>query len=517
MSEIVWTEKNKCKQCYACVRQCQVKAVRVKNGQAEILADRCIACGNCVKVCSQNAKMVENGIKKSFDILAGKQLKVASLAPSFPAAFQKIDFKKIVQALKTLGFDEVWEVAVGAELITSVYEELLKNAKLPVISSACPAVVNLIEKHHPSLLPYLAPVVSPMIATGRLIKFIYPSSKVVFIGPCIAKKDEAKKVEGVDAVLTFNELENMFLIKNIDIRNQQISNFDGQIFDSPIPQSNFRGFPVSGGMSLCLKGNLEFSREMIVVDGNEESVSCIESIEKKEFAPLFIDILMCGGCIKGPYFKDSNGFANWEKVETYVKQSEEYDKNNEKLEEFLTNLKELSNLDLFRNYSNKKVSLKYPSEEEIKTILSYTNKTTKEDELNCGACGYNSCRDKAFAVYNDIAERDMCLPFLLSKEIDEKYMTLEYNREMNAMIESLYDGILVTDGEGKTLRVNRAFARFLGRSPESLVGMGTLELEEKANSLSIFGPVGIKRKAQIDHFTGNKFCQKDFIYRKSHI
>ncbi|MGI6425077.1 MAG: sigma 54-interacting transcriptional regulator [Tepidanaerobacteraceae bacterium] len=494
MSGIVWTEKNKCKQCYACVRQCKVKAVRVKNGQAEILQDRCVACGNCVKVCSQNAKIVESDIKKTFDILHGNEMKVAALAPSFPAVYKNNDLAKVICALKKLGFDEVWEVAVGAELITAEYKKLLKNNHSLIISSACPAVINLIEKHYPSLIVNLAPVVSPMIATGRLIKLIYPQTKVVFIGPCIAKKDEIKKVKGVDAVLTFQELEDMFSFKNIKIRELDVSS-EEYSFDSPTPQSNFKGFPISGGLSLCLEGSHDLIRDMIVVDGNEESVSCIESVEKLEFSPRFIDILMCEGCIKGPYFRNSNAFVNWEKVELYIKESKRC--KNYSFNDFVKSFNKVSSLNLSRYFTNRKVSLKDPSEEEIKMILSYTKKTTKEDELDCGACGYNSCRDKAFAVYNGLAEKDMCLPFLLSKEIEEKKATIELNREMNAMIESLYDGILVTDGNGKTLRVNRAFSRFLGKSPESLIGMGTKELEEKRIVYPSLAQLVLKEKRRL--------------------
>ena len=188
---------------------------------------------------------------------------------------------------------------------------------------------------------------------------------------------------------------------------------------------------------------------------------------------------MCDGCIDGPYFKNGNYFTNWEKVEVFVQSNLGHKENQEPLNYFMKKLKNYSKLELYRSFTNMKVSLNYPSEKEIEKILSYTNKYTKEDELNCGACGYSSCREKALAVYNDIAEKDMCLPFLLTKEITEKKRTMEYNKEMNAIIESSYDGIFVSDGEGKTLRLNRAFARYLERPLESLIGVKAEELEEK--------------------------------------
>ncbi|MGI5859859.1 MAG: sigma 54-interacting transcriptional regulator [Tepidanaerobacteraceae bacterium] len=480
MAGIVWTEKNKCKQCYTCVRQCEVKAVRVKNGQAEVLSERCIACGNCVKVCSQNAKTVRSGIKETLDILSEKQFKVAALAPSFPAAFKAWDYKKMIVALKTLGFDEVWEVAVGAQLIAMEYEKLLKNATPPIIGSTCPAVVNFIEKHHPNLISYLAPVVSPMIATGRLIKTVYPGVQVVFIGPCIAKKDEAEKIQGVDVVLTFQELEDILISRKIDVEFLTTDHcYYDTCFDSPVAEKAFRGFPVSGGLYLSLKDNFDFSRNIIVVGGKDGAVSCIENIEKSDFKPFFVDILMCNGCIDGPFFKNVNYFTNWEKVEAFVQENQGYNKSQESLGDFIRDFKNYSKVNLYRTFTNMQVSLKYPSEKEIQKILSYTNKFTKEDELNCGACGYSSCREKALAVYNDIAEKDMCLPFLLTKEMDEKATTMEYNREMNAIIESSYDGIFVSDSEGRTLRLNRAFARFLDKPLESLIGVKAEKLEEE--------------------------------------
>ncbi|AYO31030.1 MAG: hypothetical protein PWR06_37 [Thermoanaerobacteraceae bacterium] len=474
MPGIVRTEKNKCKQCYSCVRHCPVKAVRVKNGQAEVLSERCIACGNCVKVCSQNAKTIESGIDKTLEILHRKEFKIAILAPSFPAAFTKDICGRIIAALKMMGFDEVWEVAVGAELIGEKYEELLNNRfKPPLISSACPAVVNLIEKHFPSLIPHLSPVVSPMIATGRLIKLEYPEALVVFIGPCVAKKDEMKQVEGVDAVLTFKELEDMIFTKNIDITRLEPSCFDG-----PLPQKAFRGFPVSGGLFLSLKDPFNFSRKTVIVDKREDVLPCLESIDSGEYNPYFVDILMCGGCVEGPHFKDTNYFANREKVEEFLLQGDKNDKDRDTVSEYLMHMKNAQELDLTRRYSSKAVFLKSPSEEDIRKILNYTNKYSLQDELNCGACGYSSCREKAVAVYNGIAEIDMCLPFLLTKEIKEKKRTEEFNREMNAIIDSSYDGIFVSDGEGKTLRLNRAFARFLGKSPESVIGLKADDLEK---------------------------------------
>lgn len=480
MAGIVWTERNKCKQCYTCVRQCEVKAVRVKNGQAEVLPDRCIACGNCVKVCSQNAKTIKSGVKDVLSILAGNGFKVAALAPSFPAAFKAWDCKTTILALKNLGFDEVWEVAVGAELIAKEYESLLNKSEPPIIGSSCPAIVNLIEKHHPDLIPYLAPVVSPMIAAGRLIKTVYPGARVVFIGPCIAKKDEAEKVTGVDAALTYQELEDIWELSKMDLQSlKENPEYNNICFDNPVAKKSFRGFPVSGGLYLSLKDSFDFHRNIIIAGGKDDAVSCIESIEKGEMKPYFVDILMCNGCIDGPFFKDTGCFSNWETVETFVKENKGYGAQHESLDDFLNHIDECKRPNLKRNFTNRQVTLKYPTEEEIRKILSYTNKYSKEDELNCGACGYSTCREKALAVYNDIAEKDMCLPFLLTKETNERKTTMENNREMNAIIESSYDGIFVSDSDGKTLRLNRAFARFLNKPIESLIGVKAEDLERE--------------------------------------
>lgn len=470
MSGIVRTKKNKCRQCYTCVRHCPVKAVRVEGGQAEVLVDRCISCGNCVKVCSQNAKVIESGIEETFGILSEKKFKVAVLAPSFPAAFTNAEIGKLIGALKALGFDEVWEVAVGAELVGYAYEELLKSHPAsPVISTPCPAIVNLIEKHFPGLISNLAPIVSPMIAVGRLIKSVYPGAGVVFIGPCIAKKDEAKQVNGVDAVLMFQEMEDIFRMKNVAIDSQEYCSFDG-----PLPRGVFRGFPVSGGLFLSLRDRVTFSRRVVTVD-SRDAITCLESIDRGEFRPDFVDILMCHGCVEGPHFKNVNFYASRERVEKFIETGLDGDKKRQGLEAYWDLIKDL---DLTRTFKNKAVKLIEPPEVEIIRILSHTNKFKKEDELNCGACGYSTCREKAVAVYNGIAEIEMCLPYLLTKEIQEKNQIEEFNREMTAIIESSFDGVLVTDGEGRILRLNAAFARYLGVPRENVVGKAADELEK---------------------------------------
>ncbi|MGB9975576.1 sigma 54-interacting transcriptional regulator [Thermovenabulum sp.] len=489
MSCIVMTEKNKCRQCYSCVRHCPVKAVRVKGGQAEVLVERCISCGSCVKVCSQNAKVIESGIEETLKILKEKKFKVAVLAPSFPAAFKIDEIGRIIGGLKALGFDEVWEVAVGAELVGKAYEELLKISPLfPIISTPCPAIVNLIEKHFPNLIPNLTPLVSPMIAVGRLIKSLYPGAFVIFIGPCIAKKDEAKEVYGVDVVLTFSEMKDLFNLRNIVINSQEICGFDG-----PLPQGVFRGFPVSGGLLQSLKGKAGFSRKFITVDGRD-AIKCLESIDKWEFKPNFVDILMCRGCVDGPYFKNDNFYTGGERVEKFIVSGNIGDEKRLKLDAYKDIIK---NLDLTRSFKNKSVKIEEPTEEEIKRILIHTNKFNEGDELNCGACGYDTCREKAVAVYNGIAEIEMCLPYLLTKEIQEKNRIDELNREMSAIIESSYDGVLVTDGQGKILRLNAAFAKYLGVPREDVIGKNTEELEKNRVIYPSITKLVIKEKRRL--------------------
>ena len=414
MPGVVSTIQDKCRRCYTCVRYCPAKAIKVEEGQAKVIEERCIGCGNCYKVCAQSAKEVASSVEQVRQLLAGEAPVLACLAPSFPAAFSRVAPGQVASAVKALGFAEALEVAFGAELVGRAYARYAReNPGRLIITTPCPALVAYVEKYAPALVPYLAPIVSPMIALGRVIKEQYrPEARVVFIGPCIAKKLEIQdpNVAGVvDAVLTYEELERMWAEAGIDPGALAPSSFDG-----PRPCVG-RIFPVSGGLlkTAQLSGDI-LANEILVTEGRDNVLEILKALQSDpfQFEVRFLDILFCEGCIAGPIFTDNHtAFARKEIVARYVRESW----TPEAEAAFQDALERYGAVDLRRSFSDRSITQPMPSEEEIAEILRQTNKFTKEDELNCGACGYATCREKAIAVYQGLAEAQMCLPYLIDQ------------------------------------------------------------------------------------------------------
>ena len=411
---IVTTIPEKCKRCYSCVRECPAKAIKVENGQAMVIEERCIACGNCVKVCAQQAKKIEDSTEYVKRMLAGKGRFFACLAPSFPAAFYPLKPGKIITALRKLGFSEVWEVAFGAELISREYARLFKrslSAGNRVISSPCPAIVSFVEKYMPSLHNALAPIVSPMIAVARAIKHRHGSkARIVFIGPCIAKKNEIRDpcVAGtVDAVLTYKELLKMVDEAQIIPEELQDSDFDG-------PRSYMgRSFPISGGLLKTAGLSTDIlENDVLITEGKDRVLVALKELaEGKSEARLF-DVLFCEGCINGPkMLNDLSVFARKEILADFINEQNRYTVQ----KDFLEALTEFDDVDLSRKFSRQTMLLLQPTEEEIGRALNTMRKFKIEDQLNCGACGYFTCREKAIAVCQGLAEPEMCLPYLVEE------------------------------------------------------------------------------------------------------
>lgn len=424
---VVSTIQGQCKRCYSCVRNCPAKAIRIREGQAEVIEERCIACGTCVRVCAQKAKQIESHIEIVFELLKGDKNVIAALAPSFPAAFPNIKPGQLVSALKKIGFTSVYEIAFGAQLISSIeYPKIIKeNPDKIIITSPCPALIFYIEKYHPDLIDNLAPVVSPMIALGRVIKHkIDKDAKVVFIGPCIAKKQEMKdeKVKGlIDAVLTYQELKDIFTVEGIRINEMEELPFDG-----PTP-GLARSFPISGGLlkSAALESDI-LESEILVTEGKDRVLEVIKELEKGTIEAKFLDLLFCEGCINGPVMDcDLSVFAKKDIVANYVKKN--YDPSATDRD-----IKKYSDVNLRREFTKQNIILPIPNEKEIKEILAKVGKTKPEDELNCGACGYNSCREKAVAVYQGLAELEMCLPYLI-EELQKTQETLIQAEKMSSL------------------------------------------------------------------------------------
>ncbi len=405
---IVSTIGQKCKRCYSCVRECPAKAIRVYEGQAIVLSNRCISCGHCVKVCALEAKKISSDIEIVLETLIPNYDTYAIVAPSFVAAFPDT-YYKIPSALKSLGFKQVAETAFGADLVSQKYTKYFdENQNQVVLSSPCPAIYNYIEKYFEGLVKNLAEVVSPMIAMGRYLKNKYGSdTKVVFIGPCVAKKSEYIDEEvndAIDAVLTFTELKKILNDNKIDLES-----FENSFFDPPYANLG-KSYPLSGGLLKSASYSSDvLEKEIIVVDGKEKVEELIQDISEGKIKSKFVDILFCEGCISGPAIESNlNYYSRREKVIEYIEENITHvDKNVWKSEVYNSR-----NLNLDRKFKSKSQRIPMPSDERIKEILAKTNKFSKQDELNCGSCGYTTCREYAISIAKGIAEEDMCLPFL---------------------------------------------------------------------------------------------------------
>ncbi len=404
---IIYTEKDKCKSCYACIRSCPVKAIKVEDRLAQVIRERCIVCGNCLEVCATGAKRVESDTSLVWQLLSqSDNYLIAVVSSSFPAAMPEIAPGSFVSALKKLGFNEVMEDSFGAELIGREYRRLLGNQTgKPVLSSNCPAVVSYIEKYYPKLIGYMAHIVSPTIATGRFIKQHYnKKAKVVFIGPCVAKKDEARKASNrgvVDAVLTFAELKEMFMAKNIAPEKEPEADFSG-----PTPNLG-RLMSISGGLAKIagLSDDI-LKNEVISANGSEAVSKILNEFALGEINAKLINLYFCHGCVGGPVIdNDLSIYRREELVARYALKGS----NPEQTER---DLKKYGDIDLSRQFITQNVRLASPGDQEIEEVLRKMNRINPEEQFNCGACGYSTCHELAVAVSEGLAEIEMCWPYL---------------------------------------------------------------------------------------------------------
>jgi len=424
---IVSTIPEKCRRCYACVRECPVKAIKVIAGQATVIEEQCIACGNCVKVCTQKAKRIEDATMLVARMLEGGEKTFACIAPSFPVAYSEWGPGQIVSALRRLGFCEVWEVAFGAELISGEYARLARHAirnGQAVVSSPCPAIVSYIQKYIPELHGALAPVASPMIAVARAIRQRHGAGvRVVFIGPCIAKKAEIRDpfVQGtVDAVLTFEELLAMFTSAAIDPLKEPESRFDG-------PAAYLgRSLPISGGLLRAAGLDADIlQNSVLVTEGKDRVLPALKELADGKSKARVLDVLFCEGCINGPKMTNTMGvFARKEMLTDHINEENRAMAGRDMLE----SLAEFDQVSLARGFSEQAVVLPQPTEEQVAEALRSMRKFGPEDQLNCGSCGYPSCREKAVAVCQGFAEVTMCLPYLV-EELETTLTSLQRSHQ----------------------------------------------------------------------------------------
>lgn len=404
---IIQTVGDLCKLCYTCVRDCPAKAIRVMNGQAQVIPERCITCGNCVRVCRQKAKRYTDSVPETLDILKSPaKEKVAIVAPSFPAEFHDMKTPQFVAMLRKSGFTKVCQVAYGADLVAKEYQRLVSGDKDGgMIATSCPAIVTYIEKYQPEMIKFLAPICSPMVASARVAKGRFgKESKIVFIGPCIAKKNEALRYpDELDSVLTFEELRRLFA--DLSLAPEQFAaSTDG--FDPPHPGLGML-FPISRGLlqAADIKEDL-LSQNVVASDGKRGFVPAIEEFSTGDLQTRLLELLCCKGCINGPGASDEiSQYKKRKLVSSYA--AENIGRKSEADKE--------ARISLDPQYHPNDVRAKKPSGNEITEVLAKMGKTRPEDELDCGACGYPSCRDHAVAILNGLAESEMCLPYVIER------------------------------------------------------------------------------------------------------
>ncbi len=430
MAEWLKLKKSNCKNCYKCIRHCPVKAIRFSAGQAHIIGNECILCGHCFVVCPQNAKETTAQTEKVKVMIENGERVVASLAPSFIANYEGIGIESMEAALKKLGFYAAEETAIGATIVKNEYNRMLKEEGRDVlISSCCHSVNLLIQKYFPSVLPCLADTASPMQAHSMDIKKRMPDAKTVFIGPCLAKKDEADYYSGiVDAVLTFEELTQWFKEENIEPER----NIDDT------EKSRARLFPTTGGI-LKTMGEKVKGYTYMAIDGTQNCIAALKDIEKGNIHKCFIEMSACSGsCISGPVMEK----FSLSPVREFMAVNDYAGKDDFKVEQ-------PEHTEIAKNFEPIEQRLQPPSEDEIRRVLKNMGKTKPEDELNCGSCGYNTCREKAVAIYHGKAEISMCLPYL--KEKAESFTDNIVNNTPN--------GIIVVNEQFEVQLVNKSARR----------------------------------------------------------
>lgn len=464
---------SRCRDCYKCLRECPVKAIKFVDHEARIITDRCILCGKCTVVCPQNAKRVHSETGDVEALLASGKPVIASVAPSFVSAFGVKDFAVMGIALGKLGFKMAEETAVGANIVTAEYEKLLETGEYKnFITSACPAINRMIQLYYPKALKYLAPVASPMVAHARLLKKRYREAEIVFIGPCIAKKREGRESGLISAVLTFTELKTLFDEKGIDLNaiaaipvNEDIKN-----------RSKY--YPISRGIIKSFN-RLPQNYEYVAVDGVKRSFDVLEDIDKLE--GMFIEINCCEyACINGPAtIKNQGSLKANEDVRRYAQDS---------LKGGEPGYIDPMGVDYAEGHPRISLGNVVPSERDIRAVLAKTGKFKPEDELNCGACGYPTCREKAIAVLNGNADLDMCIPYMRKRAESMSY----------EIIQNSPNGIIMMDYDLKISESNSLARKLLGINLDDPKGT---YLYESINAAEFFQAV-----------SGGKDVHKQKIY-----
>ena len=482
------SEKNNCKSCYKCIRNCPTKSISFSDNQASIIQDECILCGHCFLVCPQNIKVIRDDLLRVKELIGSGKKVIASVAPSFVIEYG-VSFDKFREALLKLGFYDAEETAIGATIVKNVYDEMLKrNDRDIIISSCCHSINLLMQKHYQDLLPYLADTMSPMVAHGQDIKKRFPDACVVFIGPCIAKKDESdKNNKFVDAALTFIEFSKWLDENNLELKKEE----------KPlvIEKSKARLFPTSGGvLSTMEKSNMDY--DYIVVDGMDNVLNALKDIRSGKVHKCFIEMSACSGsCINGPAISESSRalVANYLAIHKFAGKKD-------------FDLKDGSSYkDIKKTYNAINLTKAMPSEVDIQECLKKMGKTSKNKELNCGCCGYNTCREKAIAIIEGKAVKEMCLPYLM-----EKAESFSDN-----IVRNTPNGLMVLNESLTVELINKSMLRIVGlEHSRDVIGKNVTTILEPEDFLSCLdGMDTIKgKKEYLSEY--NKYVEETLVYDK---
>jgi len=486
---ILISKKANCKNCYKCVRNCPVKSIEVKDQQAQVLEKDCILCGNCILTCPQDAKEVRNDLEFVKNLVRGDQDVIASVAPSFIANYNVSTFDGFKDLLKKLGFSDAYETAEGAFIVKSEYEKLIaKNTGKAIISSCCPTVVKLIQKYHPKTLENLAPVLSPMQVHGKLIKNAFPNAKVVFIGPCISKKDESESYPGsVDMVLTFEELNHWLAEEDAHIVNSE---------DATSSKYLSRFFPMAGGIIKTMDTNTNY--KYIPVDGIDNCIAALNELEEGNLENCFIEMSACNGsCINGP----TKGKSKFNIINAQMKVAE-VALNKENSSDYNLN----TDINLYKKFEKEHTIYEPPSKSEIVAILKKMGKNSLSDELNCGTCGYGTCREKAIAVYFGKAEISMCLPYMRSKA--ESFSAKIINATPTA--------ILAVDMDLRIQLINRSACNIFRISKsEDIVGVPISRIMDEFDFVNIISKEENRISKRVYLADYEKYIDEILVYDKN--
>jgi iron only hydrogenase large subunit-like protein/uncharacterized Fe-S cluster-containing protein len=436
----VYSERTQCHDCYKCVRQCPVKAIRVAEGHAVVMPERCIACGTCVAACPSGAKRVRQDLDGVRELVAGSAMAAASLAPSFVSEFPGVAPERLVAALRALGFTHVSETALGAEQVSARLAKNLDQCQSRILlSTACPVAVDLVIKFRPDLVELLSPLQSPLLAHARLLKAgLGQAVPVVFFGPCIGKKlESARHPELLAAALTFQDLRDWLAREGVRLEELQ-----------PGPEDRFAPrraregalYPVEGGMAEATRLNMRREgTRFVTVSGVDEILTALADLPRPGRENVFLELLACkGGCVRGPKASRRSPVAARMAVLDYaLPGTGPVDRPVE--------------VPLGEVYGAAPCQEARFEEERILKVLKRIGKRTPEDQLNCGACGYDTCRDLAAAILDGRGEGRMCVSNM--RNLAQK--------KANALLRTLPFGVVILDEHLEVIECNDTFVDLL--------------------------------------------------------